>query len=129
MANRLGIFSETWVIERLKCLASEGTIARMGVVMRRDPPGLEANALVVFDVSHDAMDTVGERLAEAAWIDRCHRCIPRAPIWPYNLYCTVNDRDLARLICWVDEGSFGTARCRRRSVLFCRARYGAPDER
>ncbi len=129
VANRLGVFSEAWVIERLKRLAGEGSITGMGVVMRRDPPRLEANALVVFDVSPHTVDTVGELLAEAAWIDRCHRCMPRAPIWPYNLYCTLNDRDLARLICWVDERFFGSARCQRRSVLFCRARYGACGER
>ncbi|MDE0350782.1 MAG: AsnC family transcriptional regulator [Gammaproteobacteria bacterium] len=129
VANRLGVFSEAWVIERLKGLASEGLITRMGVVMQRDPPRLEANALVVFDVSPRTVDTVGERLAEAAWIDRCHRRIPRAPFWPYNLYCTLNDRDLARLFCWVDERFFGTARCQRRSVLFCRACHGARGER
>ena len=104
-------------------------IARMGVVVRHDAPHrLGANALVVFDVSRHAVDRVGERLAEAQWIDRCRRCIPRAPTWPYSLYCTLDDRDLARLICWVDDEFFGTVRCPRRAVLFCRACYSACEE-
>ena len=120
--------SESQVIERLKCLLGEGVIARMGVVVRDDSPGLGANALVVFDVSRHAVDRVGERLAEAAWIGRCHRCLPRAPTWPYNLYCTLHDQDLSGLICWVDEAFFGTVRCPRRAVLFCRASYSASEE-
>ena len=127
VAKRAGT-SEARVIERLNCLVGEGLIARMGVVVRHDTPGFGANALVVFDVSRHAVDRVGERLAEAAWIDRCQRCIPRAPTWPYNLYCTLDDRDLARLICWVDEEFFGTVRCPRRAVLFCRARYSATEQ-
>ena len=127
VAKRAGT-SEARVIERLNCLVGEGLIARMGVVVRHDTPGFGANALVVFDVSRHAVDRVGERLAEAAWIDRCQRCIPRAPTWPYNLYCTLDDRHLARLICWVDEEFFGTVRCPRRAVLFCRARYSATEQ-
>ncbi|MDE0040255.1 MAG: hypothetical protein OXU77_22235 [Gammaproteobacteria bacterium] len=123
VGKRLGI-SEAQVIERLKDLLSQGLIARMGVVLRDDSPGSGADALVVFHVARHTVDRVGERLAEASWINRCHRCIPRAPIWPYNLYCTLHDRDLARLICWVDEEFFGTVRCPRRAVLFRRAYYG-----
>lgn len=78
VAKRVGV-SETQVIEQLKGLLGEGLIARMGVVVRHDPPDIGANALVVFDVSRHAVDMVGERLAEAAWIDRVQRCIPRTP--------------------------------------------------
>ena len=124
VGKRAGI-SETQVIGRLKSLLGEGLIARMEAVVRDDSPGSGANALVVFDVSRHAVDMVGERLAEAAWIDGCRRCMPRAPAWPYNLYCTLDDRALARLICWVDEEFFGTVRCPRRAVLCCRASYGA----
>ena len=124
VAKQAGI-SETRVIGRLKSLLGEGLIACMGMVVRDDSPGSGANALVVFEVSRHAVDMIGERLAEAAWIDTCRRCIPRAPTWPYSLYCTLNDRDLARLICWVDEEFFGTVRCPRRAVLFCHACYSA----
>ena len=124
VAKRAGI-SETQVIGRLQSLLGEGLIARMGMAVRDDSPASGANALVVFDVSRHAVDMVGEQLAEAAWIDGCHRRIPRAPTWPYNLYCTLNDRYLARLICWVDEEFFGTVRCPGRAVLICRACHGA----
>ncbi len=127
VAKRVGI-SERQVIERLKCLLSEGLIARMETVARHHSPGLAANALVVFDVSRHAVDLVGERLAGAAWIDQCHRCIQRAPIWPYNLYCALHDQDLAKLINWVDKEFFGTVRCPRRAVLLRGACYGDRQE-
>ena len=126
VAKRAGI-SEAQVIERLKRLLGEGLIAHMGVVVRKTS-GLGADALVVFDVSRHAVDLVGERLAAAPWVDQCHRCVQRAPIWPYNLYCTLQGRDVAKLICRVDEEFFGTVRCPRRALLFCRARYNPHEE-
>ncbi|MCY3818100.1 MAG: hypothetical protein OXH52_01870 [Gammaproteobacteria bacterium] len=126
-AKRAGI-SEAQAIERLTCLLDEGLIASMGVAAHHGSPGFGADALVVFDVSRHAVDMVGERLAEAAWVEQCHRCIPRAPIWPYNLYCTLHDRDLARLICWVDDEFCGTIRCPRRAVLPSRNCYSACEE-
>lgn len=127
VAKRVGI-PEAQVIEGLKSLQAEGLIARMGAVARHHSPGFGADALVVFDVPRYAVDMVGERLAEAAWIDQCRRCIQRAPVWPYNLYCTLHAQDLAKLICWVDEEFFGTVRCPRRAVLPCRACYNACEE-
>lgn len=127
VAKRIGI-SEGQVIERLKYLLSEGLIAHMGVVVRHPSLGFGANALVVFDVSRHAVDMVGERLAESAWVNQCHRCMQRAPLWPYNLYCTLHDQDLAKLICWVDKEFFGTIRCSRRAVLLCRAYYSVYEE-
>ena len=120
VANRAGI-SEAQVIEGLKRLLCEGVIERVGVVVRHHSSGLGANALVVFDVSRHRVDMVGERLAQVAWVNQCYRCIQRAPIWPYNLYCTLHDRDLAKLIGWVDEEVLGIVRCPRRALLLSRA--------
>ncbi|MDE0453565.1 MAG: hypothetical protein OXI90_17595 [Gammaproteobacteria bacterium] len=127
VAKQVGI-SEARVIERLTCLLDEGLIASMGVTVGHGSPGFGPDALVVFDVSRHAVDKVGERLAETPWVEQCHRCIPRAPIWPYNLYCTLHDRDLARLISWVDEEFPGTIRCPQRAVLPSRNRYSACEE-
>lgn len=123
VASRAGL-SEVQVIERLKRLLRERVIERMGIVVRQDPPGGPgASALVAFDVSCHRVDIVGERLARLAWVNQCYRCLRRTPIWPYNLYCTLHDdRDLARLIGWVDEEVFGTVRCPQRTVLLSRAR-------
>ena len=127
VADRTGI-SEAQVIERLKDLLREGVIERMGVVLRHHSSGEDTNALVVFDVAHHRVDTVGERLAQVEWVDRCYRCIKRAPIWPYNLYCTLHDdQDLAQLIGWVDQEVFGIVRCPRRAVLLSRAHSSAGE--
>lgn len=118
VASRAGM-SEAQVIERLNRFLREGVIERMGVVLRNHPPAHNANALVVFDVSRHRVDVVGERLAGVASVTQCYRRIQRAPIWPYNLYCTLHDRDLARLIGWVDEHA--GIRCPQRAVLPGRA--------
>lgn len=125
VGDRAGI-SEAQVIERLKRLLREGVIERMGVIAGHHAPGLDSNALVIFDVPRHRADMVGERLAQVAWVNQCYRCIQRAPVWPYNLYCTLHDdRDLARLIGWVDEEVFGIVRCPRRAVLPGRAHGSA----
>ena len=125
VAGRVGL-SEAEVIERLKRLLRDGVIEHKGVVEREQAPATGANALMVFDVSGHRVDLVGERLAEVEWVNQCYRCMRRAPIWPYNLYCTLHDdRDLARLIGWMDAEIFGTVRCPRRAVLVGRAHRDA----
>ena len=125
VANRIGI-SEAQVIERLKHLLRGRVIERMGVVERHRPPDPAANALVVFDVPRYRVDIVGERLAQLAWVNECFRCMQRASKWPYNLYCTLRDGDLAKLIGCVDEQAL--VRCPQRAVLPSRASRSAARE-
>ena len=131
VADRAGL-SEAQVVERLGRLLREGVIKHMGVVVRHHELGYRANALVAFDVPCARVDSVGERLAQAAPIAGCYRRTRRAPNWPYNLYCTIHGRNRAEVVGWVDELLGESVRCVRHAVLFSRRRLhphggGAPD--
>ena len=131
-ADRAGL-SEAQVMERLRRLRCEGVIKRIGVVVRHRELGYRANAMVVFDVPHAAVDTIGERLARIAPVTLCHRRTWRPPIWPYNLHCRLHGRDRSEVMGWVDDLLPDAVGDLDRTVLFncrrfrqCGAWY-APD--
>ena len=122
VADRIGL-SEAQVMERLRRLRRKGAIAHMGVVVNHHELGDRENAMVVFDVPRARVDAVGERLATAAPITRCHRRTRRPPFWPYNLYCTLQGPDRAEVMGRVDELLPSGIGDLRRAVLFGLRRF------
>ncbi|QYY24117.1 Lrp/AsnC family transcriptional regulator [Diaphorobacter sp. MNS-0] len=72
----------------------EGLLSRFGVVVRHHELGYTANAMAVFDVPDDHVDTHGMALAHAHGVTLAYRRA-RTPDWRYNLYCMVHGRDRA----------------------------------
>ena len=122
VANRTGL-SEAQVMEGIRRLLREGTITRMGVVVREHELGCRADTMVVFDVPCARVDTIGERLARVAPATRCYRRIRRSPVWPYNLYCMLHARDRAEVMGRVDELFPDVVGDLRSTVLFGRRRF------
>ena len=133
VAKRIGL-SEAQVMEGIRRLLREGTITRMGVVVRDHELGCRADTMVVFDVPCARVDRVGERLARVATVTRCYRRIRRSPIWPYNLYCMLDARNRAEVMGRVDELLPDMAGTLHRTVLFGSRRFpqcgawSAPDD-
>ncbi|HET7794574.1 MAG TPA: Lrp/AsnC family transcriptional regulator, partial [Rhizobacter sp.] len=69
----------------------EGTVRRLGVIVRHHELGISHNAMTVFDVPDEAVDALGTALARERGVTLCYRR-ERAPGWPYNLYCMVHGR-------------------------------------
>ncbi len=120
LADRAGL-SEQEVIDRVGALIAQGAIKRFGVVVRHRDLGYVANAMAVFDVADDAVDGIGERIAESGLATLCYRRTRRLPDWPYNLFCMIHGRarvDTARALGVLRE------RCAlepyRHAVLFSR---------
>ena len=122
VANRTGL-SEAQVMEGIRRLLREGTITRMGVVVRDHELGGRADAMVVFDVPCARVDMIGERLARVATVTRCCRRIRRSPVWPYNLYCMLDTRDRDEAMDRVDELLPNLSGELRRTVLFGHRRF------
>ena len=87
--------SEEEVCQTLQALLADGTIKRLGVVVRHHELGWKANAMVVFDVPDAEVDRLGEQLAGAPEVTLCYRRSRRLPQWPYNLFCMLHGRDQA----------------------------------
>lgn len=85
--------AEAEVIARLRRLQEAGTIKRLGLVVRHHELGYRSNAMVVWDVADDRVDSVGAALAKIDFVTLCYRRPRRPPDWPYNLFCMIHGRD------------------------------------
>jgi siroheme decarboxylase len=84
--------SETEVLRHIAAWQQEGLIKRFGVVVRHHEVGFRANAMVVFALPEERVDTIGARLAGEEAVTLCYRRQPARPHWPYNLYCMIHGR-------------------------------------
>ncbi len=69
-----------------------GILSRFGVVVRHHELGYSANAMTVFQVPAEQLETCGQALSHCPSITLVYQ---RAAVkeWPFNLYCMVHGRD------------------------------------
>jgi DNA-binding Lrp family transcriptional regulator len=84
--------SESEVINRLAALLADGTIKRLGVVVRHRELGYRANAMVVWDIEDEKVSELGHCIGRFDFVTLCYRR-PRRPGWPYNLFCMIHGQD------------------------------------
>ncbi len=84
--------TETEVIQRLGKLLERGYIKRLGVVVRHHELGYRANAMVVWNIADDQVDSLARRMAAYPFVTLCYRRPRRPPDWPYNLFCMIHGR-------------------------------------
>ncbi|MGB0913659.1 MAG: winged helix-turn-helix transcriptional regulator, partial [Phaeobacter italicus] len=97
LADRLGL-DEATVIERVRALADAGILSRLGVIVRHRALGWRANAMCVFVVPPERVETAGRALTAVQGVTLCYerRAVPG--IWPYNLYCMIHGRSRAETL-------------------------------
>ena len=84
MAERLGV-SEDAVIKAAESFIDEGLMRRFAAVLHHRRAGFGANAMSVWNVPDDSIDTYGYELAGYAAVSHCYRR-PTYPDWPYALF-------------------------------------------
>ncbi|SFT35754.1 Lrp/AsnC family transcriptional regulator [Halomonas saccharevitans] len=97
LAEQAGLAEE----EAMACAhrwQAEGLIKRLGLVVRHRRLGLEANAMVVWDVPDERVALVGRRLARETAVTLCYRRPRRLPDWPYNLFCMIHGARRERVL-------------------------------
>ena len=111
------------VLRQLQAWLDAGTLRRFGLVVRHHEVGFAANAMTVFDVPDDHVDTVGARLAAQPGVTLCYRR-ERTAGWRYNLYCMVHGRSREQTLALVQAAIAGAGlRGWPREVLFSRRRF------
>lgn len=87
-ANALG-WSTQAVIDCIARWVESGVLRRFGNVVRHHELGFDCNAMTVFDLPQDRVDSVGAALAQTPEVTLAYQraC---APGWNYNLYCMVH---------------------------------------
>jgi len=82
--------SESETIQLLAKLLEHGVIRRLGVVVRHHELGYRANAMVVWNVPDEQVDSLGRELARFPFVTLCYQRARSLPDWPYNLYCMIH---------------------------------------
>lgn len=90
-AQTLGRTPES-VQETLQQWLDQGTVRRIGAIVRHHELGFDANAMTVFNIPDAQVDACGEALARITGVTLAYRR-ERAEGWPYTLYCMVHGRD------------------------------------
>ncbi len=89
IAQRTGMV-ESEVIQCIDGWLADGTISRMGVVVRHRELGYRANAMVVWDVPDEFVAQLGRCFSEFDFVTLCYRRPRRLPQWRYNLFCMIH---------------------------------------
>jgi DNA-binding Lrp family transcriptional regulator len=92
IAERIGV-DESIVLERLRLWLEDGTINRIGVVVRHRELGYQANAMVVWDISDEHVAQIGHCFSKFDFVTLCYRRPRHLPQWRYNLFCMIHGQD------------------------------------
>ncbi|MGQ3488474.1 siroheme decarboxylase subunit beta [Roseovarius pacificus] len=90
--------SETEVMTRIKALSDARIISRFGVIVRHRALGWRSNAMVVWDLPHEAITTAGPALAAQPGVTLCYERTPVEGVWPYRLYSMFHARSRAEAL-------------------------------
>lgn len=92
IAGQLGL-TEFRVIEIIRKLIDSEHIKRFGVVVRHHEAGYRANAMIVWDVPDEQLETIPFQMRALPFVTLCYRRPRMLPDWPYNLFCMIHGRD------------------------------------
>jgi DNA-binding Lrp family transcriptional regulator len=85
--------AEARVIHRLRDWLRDGTVKRVGVIVRHRELGYVANVMAVWDVPDDEVDAQGDAVSREPGVTLCYRRERALPAWPYNLFCMIHGRE------------------------------------
>jgi DNA-binding Lrp family transcriptional regulator len=84
---------EALVIHRLHDWLRDGTVKRVGVIVRHRELGYVANVMAVWDVPDAEVDAHGVALSREPGVTLSYRRERALPAWPYNLFCMIHGRE------------------------------------
>jgi len=97
LAAELG-WTEPEVRARITALNKAGIVSRFGVIVRHRALGWSSNAMVVWDLSSEAINEAGPQLAAHPGITLCYERTPVDGVWPYRLYSMIHARSRAEAL-------------------------------
>ncbi|HRS98393.1 MAG TPA: hypothetical protein P5040_09405 [Smithella sp.] len=92
-------FSSADLISWIQALSRKGVIRKVGAILRHQKAGYSKNALVMWAVAPESIESAGERFASLSYVSHCYE---RRPAFQnrYNLFTMLHAQDekLASLI-------------------------------
>ena len=80
---------EAEVLKKVQQWQTDGTIRRLGAMVRHQRLGYNANAMTAWDVPDGRVEEVGKALAAAREVSHCYER-PRADGWKYNVFAMIH---------------------------------------
>jgi DNA-binding Lrp family transcriptional regulator len=93
LAKNIGI-SEDELLTQIQDLQNQGVIRKLNAVIRHRVVGYQANALCVWKVDTDQLETIGNLFAALTEVTHCYER-ETYPEWQYNLYTMVHAKTRA----------------------------------
>ncbi len=120
---RIGL-SENETIERIQALLADGTIKRLGVIVRHHELGYRANAMTVWNIPDEQVDKLGQCIGSIDFVTLCYRRPRHLPDWPYNLFAMIHGQNRAavsnNIECLIERCGLKAI---QHEVLFSRRRF------
>lgn len=118
VADKLGI-SEQEVIKRMRSMKKSGVIRRIAAVPNHYNLGYRANAMTVWDIDDEQINTLGKIIGELDFVSHAYHRPRHLPEWPYNFFAMVHGRTRDEVAPFIKEIKLllGSA-CRSHDVLF-----------
>ncbi|MDN4984046.1 AsnC family transcriptional regulator [Bradyrhizobium arachidis] len=91
LAGRLGL-AHAEVIARLRRLADDGAIRRIGAIPNHYALGYTANGMSVWDIEDASIAEIGAKVGALDFVTHCYERPRHLPLWPYNLFAMVHGR-------------------------------------
>jgi len=85
--------SENEVINYIELMREKGDIKRFGLVVRHRKLGYKSNAMVVWNVSDQQVDALGQCFGQFDFVTLSYKRPRNLPDWPYNLFCMIHGQD------------------------------------
>lgn len=90
--------TESDVIERITALSAAGITTRIGVIVRHRAIGWRSNAMVVWNVQPDRIESAGVALSRHPGVTLCYER-PRVPdVWEYPLFSMIHGQSRAQAL-------------------------------
>ena len=91
LAKRLNI-TENDLISKLKIYMEKGYVRRFGAVLDHRKIGFTVNALVVWNVKEDDLESAGSIMSTYSQVSHCYTRDSYED-WPYNLYTMIHSNN------------------------------------
>jgi len=90
--------TEADVITRIKALSDAGILTRVGVIVRHRKIGWRSNAMVVWDVLEERIETAGAALARYQGVTLCYERPRITKVWDYPLFSMIHGQSRAQVL-------------------------------
>ena len=102
LAETLGR-TETDLLDRIAVLADARLLTRVGVIVRHRALGWRANAMVVWQLPADRIESAGTALAQIPGVTLCYQRRTVPGVWTWPLFCMIHARSRHEAISVLDR--------------------------